>query len=337
MTTWSVFTGVLGRDVSIWGLTSPLLSWVGSIGLLLFFGWQVTKLFLDASRATAPFTAVEPLLTSLAEEIEPSDLRHAFDRAVADRRDAPPAGKPAGREETDFDRLTQLDMEMRATGAFRRPWVQFRKTLLIEHVVWFKEPRIFSTHRAEEFFTQEVTLQGSIDLGFYEQVPSLITGLGLLLTFVAICGGLNRLHAEGPIITGVQGLINGLAGKFLTSIVALICANLFVLLERPMVGRLLDRHAGFLTLLEESFPRRTVEDLLDALDHHRSSARTLPAVGRTLPVAGQAADGETPERLRASIEALASAVHTLSDRIERPSAGLPALAGRVSHRDARLG
>ena len=29
----------------------------------------------------------------------------------------------------------------------------------------------------------------------------------------------------------IQGLINGLAGKFLTSIVGLLCANVFVLLE----------------------------------------------------------------------------------------------------------
>jgi hypothetical protein len=329
MAIWSAFAEILGRDVSIWGLTSPLLSWVGSAGLILFFGWQTTKLFLEVSRATTPFVAVEPLLTSLAEEIEPSDLQHAFDRAIADGREAPPGAKTGGRQATDFDRLTELDSAMRATGAFRRPWVQFRKTLLIEHVAWFKEPHIYSTRRAEEFFTQEVTLRGSIDLGFYEQVPSLITGLGLLLTFVAICTGLNRLHADGTIVTGVQGLINGLAGKFLTSIVALVCANLFVLLERPTVQRLLDRHADFLTLLEESFPRRTVEDLLDGLGHNRTARRMLVAEGRV-------ADRETPERLRTSIEALAAAVRTLSDRVD-PAPAAPVFASRASHRESRRG
>ena len=33
---------LLTHDSSIFGLTSPLLSWVGSLGLLLFFGWQIT-------------------------------------------------------------------------------------------------------------------------------------------------------------------------------------------------------------------------------------------------------------------------------------------------------
>ena len=321
---------VLVRDVSVGGLTSPLLSWLGSAGLLLFFGWQVARLLVDVSRAGASFDTVEPLLTVLADEVEPSDLRQAFDRAIADGRELPPDGKRAGRTATDFEQLTQLDATMRTTGAFRRPWVQFRKTLLIEHVAWFKEPRIFSTRRAEEFFTQEVTFRGSIDLGFYEQVPSLITGLGLLLTFVAICVGLNRLHADGPSITGIQGLINGLAGKFLTSIVALVCANLFVLVERPAVRRLLDQHAEFLSLLEESFPRRTMEDLLDALDRRRTR-RVFQPDGRI----GDPQDRD--ERLRVSVETLTSAVRTLSDRLPLATEGPPAHASRATHRERRLG
>ena len=112
---------LLTHDVSLFGLTSPLLSWLGSLGLLLFFGWQLTRLFLDAARASTPFAAVTPRLTSFAEEIEPTDLKRAFDRAIVDRRDTPAAGKPPGRKETDFDRLTQLDAEMRTTGVFRRP------------------------------------------------------------------------------------------------------------------------------------------------------------------------------------------------------------------------
>jgi hypothetical protein len=218
---------------------------------------------------------------------------------------------------------------MRATGAFRRPWVQFRKTLLIEHVVWFKEPRIFSTRRAEEFFTEEATLRHSIDLAFYAQVPSLITGFGLLLTFVAICGGLNRLHADGTVITGIQGLINGLAGKFLTSIVALVCANAFMLVERPTTRRLLDRYMEFLTLLEESFPRRTVEELLDALDHYRVSRRTSSD--------GQSVDDEREEPLRKSIDTLAAAVQGLSERIDPPETGFPRPVRRPSPRERRLG
>lgn len=272
MTTWYAFAEVLTRDVAIWGgLASPVLSWLGSAGLLLFFGWQITRLFGDVSRASAPFIAMQSRLTPLAEEVEASDLRRAYDRAFSDGRDALPEAKPVGGA-IEFNRLTQLDAAMREVAALRRPWVQFRKTLLIEHVPWSKEPRIFSTRPAAELFTREAVLGPSIDLSFYGQVPSLITGVGLLLTFVAICVGLSRLHADGQTITGIQGLINGLAGKFLTSIVALVCANVFVLLERLPMRRLSNLYAEFLTLLDESFPRRTTEDLLDALVHQRSAS-----------------------------------------------------------------
>jgi hypothetical protein len=181
---------------------------------------------------------------------------------------------PAESETADLDRLRELDEAMRDEPALRRPWVQYRKTLLIEHVPWFKEPRVFSTRRAEEFFTPDAVLRGG-DVAFFGQVPSLITGLGLLLTFVAISIGLNRLHVDGQTITGIPGLINGLAGKFLTSIVGLACANAFLLLERPAVRGLMERHTEFVALLDESFPRRTVEDLLDEARRGEGRAREM--------------------------------------------------------------
>lgn len=309
-------TEVLARDISLLGgFKAPLLSWLGSAGLMLFFGWQGARLLVEVRRASDPFVELRPLLAALAERVEALDIRHTYDRAFGDRREAPPRGEPSaeGATDTDVDRLHELDDAMRETGAFRRPWGQFRKTLLVEHVPWFKEPRVFSTRRAEEFFTQEAVLGSRIDLTFYGQVPSLITGLGLLLTFVAICIGLSRLHAEGQTVTGIQGLINGLAGKFLTSIVGLVCANLFILLERPAVRRLRVLHEEFLVLLDESFQRRTVEDLLDALGRHRPLREAAPRDGRR----EDRARGIN-ESLGAPIDELTAAIRTLSQRIHEP-------------------
>lgn len=320
MTVWSLVTEVLARDVAVGGgVSSPLLSWLGAAGLLLFFGWQVARLLVDVNRASAPFVAVEPLLTSLAGKTEESDLRGTYERAFAEDRNVGTIGKRSRWSAVDIDQLTALDTAMRETGAFRRPWIQFRKTLLIERVPWFKEPRIFSTRRADEFFTADSVLSPSLDVAFYGQLPSLFTGLGLLLTFVAICIGLSRLHADGPTITGVQGLINGLAGKFLTSIVALVCANVFILVERPALRRLRRLHGEFVTLLDESLPRRTVEDLLDALDRHRGD--------RPLAVSSGASDDT--RRLGASIDALTSAVRVLAERTQQPWEAVQVLATTI--------
>jgi hypothetical protein len=304
----------LARDVSPWGgFTSPLLSWLGSAGLVAFFAWHLTKLFREARRAEAPFLEVAPLLAAHAERVEARDLRDAYDRAVSERKTK--SDEDGLETPIEVERLTDLDAEMRQVDAFRRPWVQFRKTMLIEHVPWFKEPRVFSTRRAEEFFTEEAVLDGRIDLGFYAQVPTLITGFGLLLTFVAICIGLSRLHADGQTVDGIQGLINGLAGKFLTSIVGLVCANLFLLLERPAVRRLRAAHADFLAALDESFPRRTVEELIDALSLHRPARESASWDGRgDDPGHG----GRTWDRVGDQIDELTSAVRALSERVHEP-------------------
>ena len=304
---------LFARDVSLWGgFTSPLLSWLGSAGLVAFFVWQLAKLSAEARRARAPFLDVAPLLAAHAECVD--DLRDAYDRAVAERRTR---GEGDGLETTvEVDRLADLDAAMRQREEFRRPWVQFRKTMLIEHVPWFKEPRVFTTRRAEEFFTEEAILEDRIDLGFYAQVPAIITGFGLLLTFVAICIGLSRLHADGHTVDGIQGLINGLAGKFLTSIVGLVCANLFVLLERPVVRRLRAAHGDFLAALDEAFPRRTLEELIDALAVHRAARESTTWEGRT-DDGGHASRGSW-DRVGTQIDDLTAAVRALAERVHEP-------------------
>jgi len=148
---------------------------------------------------------------------------------------------------------------------FRGLWSQYRMTLILEQVPWFMEPRIFSTTRAEQVFTQDRLMTNRVNLPFYSQFPSLVTGLGLLLTFIALFIGLGKLHADGSQIVGIQGLINGLAGKFLTSIVGLIVANLFTFIEKPMVSQLMNTHHTFLGLIDQLFPRKTMEQMLEQL------------------------------------------------------------------------
>jgi hypothetical protein len=313
---WTAVLTGLGRDVTLGGLTSPLLSWLAVLGLILFFAYEVTRLLRGVTRATAPFAQMTPLLSALAEDSEASDLKRSYERALA-------INAGTQRHALDIDRLTELDTTMREDDVLRRPWIQFRKTLLIEHVSWFKEPRIFSTRRAEEFFTHEAVLGASVDLGYVAQVPSLLTGFGLLMTFVAICLGLSRLHADGAVITGVQGLVNGLAGKFLTSIVALVCANVFVLIERPTVRRLLARHGEFVALVDESFPRRTLEDLLDALGRQQSLRGAAPQSG-----VDDGAAPDTLQRLGTSIDTLTSAVRVLAARLDASTDPAVLAAGR---------
>ena len=244
----------LSRDAAFFGgPESPMLSWIGSFGIVLFFLWHIIRLRMDVSGAQRPFNRVRQMLIALADERGDVDRERFTNHALVGF--APPADQATSAPtRIDCDDLQAVETAMQKEPMFRQPWAQFRKTLILEHVPWFVEPRIFSTRRAEEIFTQDTLLSHRVNLAFYSQLPSLVTGIGLLLTFLALFIGLSKLHADGHDIAGIQGLINGLAGKFLTSIVGLIAANLFTLIEKPMVFQLMNEHHSFLSLIDKLFP-----------------------------------------------------------------------------------
>lgn len=300
----------LSRDASFFGgPQSPMLSWLGSFGIVLFFLWQVMRLRREISGAQRPFDRVRPMLTTLANERGDLDRERFTSRALVGL--TAPAGQPTSApKRIDCDDLSTLETAMQQEPMFRQPWAQFRKTLILEHVPWFVEPRIFSTRRAEDIFTQDTLLSHRVNLVFYSQLPSLVTGIGLLLTFLALFIGLSKLHAEGQEIVGIQGLINGLAGKFLTSIVGLIAANLFTLIEKPMVFRLMNEHHAFLGLIDKLFPRKTMEQMLEQLTPmHQKQGKGLQAAGGELR---ERTGGMGTDSLTAPLTELTSAVRSFT-------------------------
>ena len=59
----------LSRDTAFFGgPQSPMLSWLGSFGIALFFVWQVVRLTREVARARRPFDRVRPMLTALAND-----------------------------------------------------------------------------------------------------------------------------------------------------------------------------------------------------------------------------------------------------------------------------
>ena len=193
----------LSHDAAFFGgPQSPMLSWLGSYGIVLFFVWHIIRLRWEVSGAQRPFYRVRLMLTALANERGDVDRERFTSHALVGF--APPAGQAASSPtRIDCDDLNAVETAMQKEPMFRQPWAQFRKTLILEHVPWFVEPRIFSTRRAEDIFTQDTLLSHRVNLAFYSQLPSLITGIGLLLTFLALFIGLSKLHADGHEIVGI--------------------------------------------------------------------------------------------------------------------------------------
>lgn len=265
MTTTFGLWEFLSRDVTfLGGPYSPMLSWLGSGGILFFFLWHILKMRKETASVRRAFDRVRPMLQALANERREID-RDRFTHHPAKTFPTRPGQAASSSLRLDSDHLHTLDSGMKQEPMFRTPWAQYRMTLILEQVPWFVDPRIFSTRCAAEVFTQEALIAKQVNLAFYRHFPALVTGLGLLLTFLALFIGLSKLHAEGSEIVGIQGLINGLAGKFLTSIIGLIVANVFTFIERPLVARLTNAHHTFLGLIDQLFPRKTMEQMLEQL------------------------------------------------------------------------
>lgn len=300
----------LSQDVALFGgLHSPLLSWLGSCGLLVFFLWHVGRLTTAISIVQGCYTRVWPTLTRLTSSRKSLQSEWLTIPGLSDTKKA--GNQPGSQSDRiDLDDLQSLDKAMRQEVRLEQAWLHFRKTFVVERTAWFIEPRVFATRTAADFFPRDL-LNGRFNLSFYHQFPSLITGIGLLLTFLAILIGLSKLHADGSHIVGIQGLINGLAGKFLTSIVGLVCANLFVLIEKSALHRLATTQQQFVTMVDELFPRKTMEQMLENFTPGTSAPQVPTAASGDL---GDRLVGTLSDRLSPTVAALREAVELLGRR-----------------------
>lgn len=309
MSIWEFFS----QDVALFGgLHSPMLSWLGSGCLLGFFLWHVGRLTAAISIVQGCYQRIWPTLAVLASGRKGQQSDWLTIPGLSDAKKAVKQARLQP-ERIDLDDLQALDKTMRREPRLEQAWLHFRKTFVIERTAWFIEPRIFATRTAAEFFPRDL-LNSRLNLAFYHQFPSLITGIGLLLTFLAILIGLSKLHADGSHIVGIQGLINGLAGKFLTSIVGLVCANLFVLIEKSSVHRLATTQHQFVTMVDELFPRKTMEQMLENFTPGAGASQAPAAAGATTGDLGDRLAGTLSDRLSPTVTALREAVEVLSRR-----------------------
>jgi hypothetical protein len=138
----------------------------------------------------------------------------------------------------------------------------------------------FLTQRAREILPYEVVVSKNFNGTLLGAVPSILTGIGLTLTFVAILLGLLGVHYDKANtiepISGIDSLINGLSGKFLSSIVALLLSIVFTLIERVRIRSLRTGYENLLVTLSEAIPLLSPSRIL--LDIQRSSAKASVSV-----------------------------------------------------------
>jgi hypothetical protein len=299
---------LLTRDVTVvGGLQSPMLSWIGAAGILTLCLWHSAVLLRGLLRIQRTLSQFQSFVEPLAQARRQASKDWLVIPALAKKRARLDESSETRR---DLDDLQALDRAVRSEQAFARDWLSYRKTFTVEQSAWFLEPTVHSQRSASDFFSFESLCAAHLNVRFYKQLPAFMTGMGLMFTFLAILIGLSRLHANGSEIDGIQGLINGLSGKFVTSIVGLACANAFTLLENSLWHRLGNRHRECIALLDEMFPQKAADQHAQVLSVPSGPQTTLVTPIRN-DTAHQLVE-VVQQRLGSTVTALTSASQALT-------------------------
>jgi hypothetical protein len=125
----------------------------------------------------------------------------------------------------------------------------------------------FLTRPLAEILPEEDVIDSFYHSSFHQAVPGILTALGLLATFVAILMALAGVsyNVRDPIrpVSGIDQLINGLSGKFLSSIIALILSVVFTLFEKKVCDlQVQNGYAAMIKRYGEVFPLLTQSRIL---------------------------------------------------------------------------
>jgi len=125
--------------------------------------------------------------------------------------------------------------------------------------------RWWATASASSAFNATAVIEPRVNQSFFAAVPGMVTGLGLLCTFVAILVALLDVRLVDGQFQGLDNLISGLSGKFLSSIAALFAATGFLAIERSLAHGLSTSLHALVATLDGLVPRLSPTSILVAM------------------------------------------------------------------------
>ena len=160
-----------------------------------------------------------------------------------------------------------------STTHLRYAWERFESEL-IRTAEQNAAPMYHAETSAASVINSSVILSPRIDVSFYRALPGVLTGLGLLATFLALLIALLDVKLTGTRVVGLPLLIEGLSGKFLSSIAALLCATILIVSEKKLFHVVESALRELAEQVDRIFPRLTVAQLM-MRTHREIAEQTL--------------------------------------------------------------
>jgi hypothetical protein len=159
------------------------------------------------------------------------------------------------------------------TPSLLRAWHRFNAQLVMRRGPT-GEARFWSAESAEEAFNETTVIEARLHRGFFMAISGIVTGAGLLVTFLAILVALLDVRIEDNRVHGIENLIQGLSGKFVSSIAALAAATIFLLLDKPLLHGLANSQRRLVAIMEVLVPRLSAARILADVQQDLSEQAT---------------------------------------------------------------
>jgi hypothetical protein len=186
----------------------------------------------------------------------------------------------SSREGIDLEKLDGIRSRCEGLDEVPREWWD----ILDAHVERYTSPEDvegwFLTETPRQILPYDIVIGKRFHSALFNSFPGLLTGAGLTLTFIAILLALAGVHYDksntaDPIV-GIDVLINGLSGKFLSSITALLLSIWFTVWEKRVVRGLKTRHEQLIGTINSVIPYLSPSRVL--LDIQRFAAKQTVSV-----------------------------------------------------------
>lgn len=198
-------------------------------------------------------------------------------------------------------------------------WKSFKKTLVFTAKGNQNEAAIKTTVPSTYFLEPYTYLSHHINLSAYNAIPTYLTGLGILFTFVGLAAGIYKAQtgfASGSlsqITESLRQLLGGASLAFCTSIVGLVCSISFSGLSKRTLHGLTRKIMEVSKNMERLFPLITQESIaLAQLEQLRTQTRQLQIFNTSFAVSiAEAIDSKISKQLITLVESIRNMLMTL--------------------------
>ncbi len=214
------------------GLEAPVISWLVAVAVVIGTLYAILRLWYVTGREAQSYR-------QLIKDLPKNNSRHGVSQEASDHLN----------RQFEKSRLKPC-------------WRNFAASL-VQRRDRDDRDYFLATDSAKESFSEEATMGNRLNLEGYHSLPGIITGIGLLFTFIAILIALLDVRLVNNRVQGIELLIQGLSGKFVSSIAALLMATLYIWLQKVFFHRLAKARRALILAIDSLFPRLTTAHLLE--------------------------------------------------------------------------